>query len=247
MPGKDIVAGLSYNRQVPMTSSPYLPDPKRLRQRMVVDQLQGRGISDARVLEAMGRVPRHLFVPDVLWMSAYTDYPLSIGYGQPLSQPFFVAFMSQELETKPGMRVLEIGTGSGYQSAVLSAMGLHVVTVERVPELYENARNRFEKLGIDNVVPKLADGTLGWPSLAPYDRIIVTAGAPNIPAPLLKQLADPGIMLIPVGANRREQKFVKVVKAQRQISAKVMGNVAFVDLIGDYGWQDGQPAAVPRP
>ena len=226
-----------------MTSSPYLPDPKRLRQRMVVEQLQGRGISDVRVLEAMARVPRHLFVPDVLWMSAYTDYPLSIGYGQTISQPFVVAFMTQELETRPGMSVLEIGTGSGYQAAVLSAMGLRVITVERVPELHESAKCRFTKLGISNVMPKLADGTLGWPSEAPYDRIIVTAGAPNIPSPLLKQLADPGIMLIPVGSNRREQKFVKVVKAQQQISAKTMGKVAFVDLIGDYGWQDEQPAA----
>ena len=229
-----------------MASSPYLPDPKRLRQRMVADQLQGRGISDVRVLEAMGRVPRHLFVPDVLWMSAYTDYPLSIGYGQTISQPFVVAFMSQELETRPGMSVLEIGTGSGYQAAVLSAMGLHVVTVERVPELYESAKRRFLELSIDNVTSKLADGTLGWPLMAPYDRIIVTAGAPNIPSPLLKQLADPGIMIIPVGSNRREQKFVKVVKAQRQISAKVMGNVAFVDLIGDHGWQAEQ-SATARP
>ncbi len=213
---------------------------------MVIEQLEARGITDARVLAAMSAVPRHRFVPEVLWMSAYGDYPLSIGQGQTISRPYVVAYMSEQLDTRPGMKVLEIGTGSGYQTAVLSAMGLHVFSIERIPALHQKAQERLHGMGIRNVSLKLADGTLGWPEQAPFDRIIVTAGGPNVPPPLVKQLADPGIMIIPIGAARHEQRFVRVIKENGRIVAKARGSVAFVELVGDHGWQLPPDDAAPR-
>ena len=177
----------------------------------------------------------HLFVPEALQGRAYEDHALPIGFGQTISQPYIVAFMSQLLEAKPGMKVLEIGTGSGYQAAVLREMGLEVFTIERVRELYEAVRELFPE-GSPGIRMKLSDGTLGWRVQAPFDRIIVTAGGPNLPLPLLEQLADPGIMAIPVGRARREQKLLRVSKREGRVTARAFGNVAFVDLVGDHGW-----------
>ena len=210
------------------------PDFKRQRARMV-KLLEEQGIADEAVLAAMRTVRRHLFVPEALQGRAYEDHALPIGFGQTISQPYIVAFMSQLLEAKPGMKVLEIGTGSGYQAAVLREMGLEVFTIERVRELYEAARELFPE-GSPGIRMKLSDGTLGWRVQAPFDCIIVTAGGPNLPLPLLEQLADPGIMAIPVGRARREQKLLRVSKREGRVTARAFGNVAFVDLVGDHGW-----------
>ena len=192
-------------------------DPRRLRLRMV-RELAARGITDGRVLDAMSRVPRHLFVPEGLRSRAYEDCPLPIGYGQTISQPSTVALMSQMLETSPGMRVLEVGTGSGYQAAVLAAMGYTVYTVERLKELYQSARALLQ------------------PAAAPFDRIIVTAGGPQIPRPLLEQLAVDGIMLIPVGARPRTQRLMRIMRRQGRLCSEDLGPAVFVDLVGDHGW-----------
>lgn len=206
------------------------------RERMVREQLVARGITDAAVLNAMGATPRHLFVDEALRPKAYEDYPLPIGHGQTISQPYVVAYMSQLLEASAGMRVLEIGTGSGYQAAVLDAMGLEVYTVERLRELYFRTSSLFMRLRMLSIRMKLDDGTLGWPDAGPYDRIIVTAGGPEVPAPLVEQLADPGIMVIPVGANRAVQKLVRVHKQNGGIRREDKAAVAFVDLVGRHGW-----------
>ena len=158
---------------------------------MVKDQIEARGISDPGVLRAMRTVPRHLFVDEALQGKAYEDYPLPIGHGQTISQPYIVALMSSLLEVKPGMKVLEIGTGSGYQAAVLSEMGADVYTVERIRSLYQKARTLFSQLKYHYIKTKLDDGTMGWPEKAPFDGILVTAGGPDIPEPLLDQLAEP--------------------------------------------------------
>ena len=206
------------------------------RNRMVRDQLIARGIADDAVLRAMSEVPRHLFVEKAFIPRAYGDHPLPIGFGQTISQPYVVALMSELLEAEQGMRVLEIGTGSGYQAAVLNAMGLEVCSVERLRELYFRTSSLLMKLRYLSIRLKLDDGTLGWPEAGPYDRIIVTAGGPEIPQPLIAQLADPGIMVIPVGTDRRTQKMVRVRKAGGQMSTEEKGGVAFVDLVGRHGW-----------
>jgi len=204
---------------------------------MVQKQLVERGISDKRVLAAMGAVPRHVFLPDALYAQAYEDYPVSIGHGQTISQPYMVGLMSQVLEADADMTVLEVGTGSGYQTCVLASMGLEVFTVERVRGLYVEAREHFQRMGYRNIRWRLADGTLGWPENAPFDRIIVTAGGPDIPIPLIEQLADPGIMVIPVGETKREQRLVRVFKRDGEVTAKaIILPVSFVDLIGDHAW-----------
>lgn len=218
-----------------MLQSPNLYDPVHQRVKMVA---QWKTITDPLVLNAMRTVPRHLFVPEALRAAAYDDHPLPIGYGQTISQPYVVAKMSQRLEASQGMSVLEVGTGSGYQAAVLAAMGLTVYTVERVRELYFAARDRFQELGLRSIRMKIADGTLGWEEHSPYDRILVTAGGPEVPMPLVGQLADPGIMIIPMGAERGSQRLVRVLKKDGRVTAKAIGNVAFVDLVGDHGWQE---------
>lgn len=207
------------------------------RDRMVREQLMTRGIRDASVLAAMRKVPRHFFVESALHGKAYEDYPLPIGNGQTISQPYVVALMSQLLESKPGMHVLEIGTGSGYQAAVLSEMGLEVYSVERLRELYERTGNLLMRLRYRTVRLKLADGTEGWPESGPFDRIIVTAGGPSVPQPLLDQLADPGIMVIPVGGERRGQRLVRVRKENGVLTREAHEAVAFVDLVGSHGWR----------
>ena len=206
------------------------------RDRMVRDQLAARGITDKAVLSAMRKVPRHLFVEEALHMKAYEDYPLPIGLGQTISQPYVVAAMSQLLEASPGMRVLEIGTGSGYQAAVLSEMGLEVYSVERLRELYSRTSSLLMRLRYRTIRLKLADGTEGWAEAGPFDRIIVTAGGPVIPQPLVEQLADPGLMVIPVGEERRGQRLVLVSKENGAITHQDRDPVSFVDLVGSHGW-----------
>ena len=212
-------------------------DMKRNRERMVKQQLETRGITDLAVLAAMRSVPRHLFVQEALRAQAYEDHPLPIGHGQTISQPFIVALMSQIIEPQAGLRVLEIGTGSGYQAAVLAEMGMDVYTVERIRELHAAARDLLRTLKYRKVRLKLDDGTLGWPEAAPYDRILVTAGGPEVPLPLIEQLADPGILVIPVGASKRMQELVVVRKQGGRVVRESKGVVAFVDLVGTHGWR----------
>lgn len=212
-------------------------DPKRIRERMVREQIKARGISDPATLAAMRKVPRHLFVEEALAAQAYEDHPLPIGHGQTISQPYIVAFMTQALELKPGMKVLEVGAGSGYQSAILAEMGAQVYAIERLAPLYEATRKRLRKLGYD-VRLKLGDGTLGWTQAAPFDRILVAAGGPSPPKPLIDQLKDPGLLLIPVGAGRRTQTLRRIEKQGGQVIESDLGGVMFVDLVGEHGWSD---------
>uniref|UniRef100_A0A7C4EJT7 Protein-L-isoaspartate O-methyltransferase n=1 Tax=Fundidesulfovibrio putealis TaxID=270496 RepID=A0A7C4EJT7_9BACT len=211
-------------------------DPKRSRERMVRDQIMARGVTATRVLSVMRKVPRHLFVEEALKPQAYEDHPLPIGSGQTISQPYVVALMTQALDVQPGMKVLEIGTGSGYQTAVLAELDAVVYSVERVPELHMRAKNRLAAMGYGKVHLKLDDGTLGWPDAAPFDRILVTAGGPAIPQPYIEQLADPGLLVIPVGPERRSQQLVVLRKRDGKIARKSLGDVAFVDLVGQHGW-----------
>lgn len=211
-------------------------DPKRQRQRMVQEQIQARGVQDPAVIAAMLAVPRHLFVQEALRSQSYEDRALPIGHGQTISQPYIVARMTELLELKPGMRVLEIGTGSGYQAAVLAAMGCTVYTVERVRELYLATQSLLRSMTIRGIHAKRDDGTLGAPEAAPFDRIIVTAGGPEVPMPLVNQLEDPGILLIPVGTQKRAQKLLRLRKEKGRVTQEDMGNVVFVDLVGNHGW-----------
>jgi protein-L-isoaspartate(D-aspartate) O-methyltransferase len=203
---------------------------------MVEDQLIRRGIHDPKTLEAMRQVPRHLFVEDALQNQAYADFPLPIGRGQTISQPFIVALMTQALGLQGHESILEIGTGSGYQAAILSLICEKVYTVERIDTLLVNARSIFDKLHYLNILTKLDDGTNGWPEYAPYDVIIVTAGGPKLPEPLLDQLADPGRLVIPVG-DRGVQNLQLITKKDGSITEKTIEYVRFVNLIGSHGWQ----------
>jgi protein-L-isoaspartate(D-aspartate) O-methyltransferase len=207
------------------------------RDRMVREQIAARGIADNLVMEAMRRVPRHLFVEEALRGQAYEDYPLPLGFGQTISQPYVVAVMSSLLQAIPGQRVLEIGTGSGYQAAVLAEMGLEVHSVERLPELYRRTGDLLIRLKYRGIKLKLADGSAGWPEAAPFDRIIVTAGGPAVPPPLVEQLADPGRMVLPVGSHRGGQHLALICKEDGEIRESTKGErVAFVDLVGSHGW-----------
>lgn len=207
------------------------------RQRMVKEQLIARGINDENVLRAMAAVPRHLFVNEALYSTAYEDRPLPIACGQTISQPYTVALMCQMLMAEKGMKVLEIGTGSGYQAAVLREMGLKVFSVERIKELYTNTKSLLTaKLGYSDMQLFLSDGTLGLDLFAPYDRIIVAAGGPSIPEALKSQLADNGIMLIPVGKEKMTQNLIRVFKIGSSCREENLGTTTFVDLIGKQGW-----------
>jgi len=183
------------------------------RRRMVEEQLRARDIEDPRVLDAMGRVPRHLFVPAALRFRAYADHPLPIGSGQTISQPYIVALMTQLAEIEPDDAVLEIGTGSGYQAAVLSEIAKEVYTIEIVPELADTARTRLAELGYKDVTVRTGDGYLGWKEKAPFDAILVTAAAPEVPPPLVEQLAPGGILVIPVGPQSQVQSLLRIEKA----------------------------------
>lgn len=213
-----------------------MKDYLKTRERMVREQLQPRGIYDQRVLDAMQTVPRHVFVEDALQAQAYSDFPLPIGEGQTISQPFIVALMTQTLALQGHEKVLEIGTGCGYQTAVLAQLCDQVYTVERIKKLMARARINLDKARCFNALGKMDDGTMGWPEHAPYDAIIVTAGGPEIPEALIEQLADPGIMVIPVG-DRICQQLTTVVKKDGQVSFETGESVKFVNLIGAQGWK----------
>ena len=205
------------------------------RERMIEEQLVPRGIGDPRVLEAMRQVPRHLFVEDAMQAHAYGDFPLPIGSGQTISQPYIVALMTEALQLKGTERVLEIGTGSGYQAAILSRLCLRVYTIERIDALVGRARKVFDRLRYHNIVSRIDDGTEGWAAEAPFDGILVTAGGPRIPDPLLAQLADPGGLVIPVG-DQGVQDLQLVEKRDGGLTVRTIEQVRFVDLIGAYGW-----------
>ncbi len=212
-------------------------DYKSLRQRMVKDQLITRGISDERVLAVFYKVEREKFVPSDLRQDAYGDFPLSIGQGQTISQPYMVALMTQSLELKGCERVLEIGTGSGYQTAILAELSEEVYSVERIKSLAQKAESLLKKLGYSRVKIFVSDGTMGWEEFAPYDRILVTAGAKQVPQPLINQLKDEGIMVIPVG-NIYSQELKVIRKKKRRVRSATVERCVFVPLIGKYGWSE---------
>ncbi len=206
------------------------------RQEMVKHQIAGRGLKDERLLAAFEAVPRHLFVPEEYRHQAYADSPLPIGYGQTISQPYIVAFMTHLLDLKGHERVLEVGTGSGYQAAILAHLAAEVHTVEIIPELYEQARRVLAELGYQNVHCHLADGSLGWPEVAPYDSILVTAAAPAAPQTLLNQLAEGGRLVIPVG-GRAYQELEVWQRVKGKFKQRTSLGVAFVPLRGKHGWR----------
>lgn len=209
---------------------------QKQRQRLVETQLERRGINNKAVLKVFNEVPRHKFVPDRLKGSAYDDRPLPIGQDQTISQPYIVAEMIQALEPEAGDNMLEIGIGSGYAAAILSRLVAGVHGVERLPELAEEAEERFAELGYDNVEIHVGDGTKGWPESAPYDGILVSAAAPEIYEGLIDQLTDDGNLVIPVG-RRTVQTLYQVKKDEEgNISKKSLGGVRFVPLIGEEGW-----------
>jgi protein-L-isoaspartate(D-aspartate) O-methyltransferase len=215
------------------------PEFDRLRRAMVERQIRARGVVDPEVLRAMNEVPRERFVPEDLAALAYADSPLPIGEEQTISQPYIVAAMTEALEPSPGDRVLEIGTGSGYQAAILARLVSRVYTIERLPELANAARARLKGLGFTNVDVLTADGTLGWPEHAPYDGIVVTAGAPHVPAALKRQLREGGRLVIPVGPYPRMQELVRVRRTGKDSwESEYLGGVMFVPLIGEEGWRE---------
>jgi protein-L-isoaspartate(D-aspartate) O-methyltransferase len=212
-------------------------DYRLARERMVKTQLIPRGISNQRVLEAMAKVHRHLFVEEGLIGEAYNDHPLPIGHKQTISQPYIVALMTEALELAGTEKTLEIGTGSGYQTAILAELSKAVYTVERVEPLLVKSKELLRELGYTNIQFKVADGTIGWKEFAPYDAVMVTAGAPRMPQPLLDQLADGGRMVIPIG-NRLSQDLIRVKRDKNRFLEKDLGGCRFVDLIGNHGWHE---------
>ena len=213
------------------------PDYRLAREKMVRGQLIPRGIEDQRVLDAMSKIPRDRFVDEALAGEAYNDHPLPIGHKQTISQPYMVALMTEALELKGDEKVLEIGTGSGYQTAILAQLAEKVYTVERIRVLMVKARTLLAELECNNVLFKAYDGTLGWQEHAPYDAIMVTAGAPGIPEPLLEQLAEGGRLLIPIG-DRSSQVLMRITKKNGKYLQENLGGCRFVDLIGLHGWKD---------
>jgi protein-L-isoaspartate(D-aspartate) O-methyltransferase len=207
------------------------------RERMVADQLRARGITDPRVLTAMGRVPRHRFVEEALAARAYGDYPLPIGEKQTISQPYMVALMTQALELAGGERVLEVGTGSGYQTAILAELAGKVYSIERIRSLADRARAMLEELGYYNVLIRVGDGTLGWREESPFDAILVTAAAPEVPAPLVEQLKPGGRLVIPVGGSTAQVLKCLVKEADGPVRESELVGCVFVKLVGEQGWQ----------
>ena len=213
-------------------------DQAQRRELMVRDQIAARGIRDERVLAAMRAVPRHHFVREHLAAQAYGDHALPIGSGQTISQPYVVARMTELLAVEPEHSVLEIGTGSGYQTAILARLARRVISIERKDELVRQAIVRMRELGLDNVKIQTFDGTVGWSELAPYDRILVTAGAPSLPKPLLDQLAAPGILVIPEGERLGQRLVVYRKDAAGEVSREEGEQVVFVPLVGRHGWAE---------
>lgn len=211
-------------------------DYQILRKRMVQEQLIPRGIKDPRVLEVFSKLERHKFVPENLTESAYGDFPVSIGQGQTISQPYIVALMTECLNLSGQEKVLEIGTGSGYQAAILAELAKEVYTIERFEPLAQRAQNIFNELGYTNIKVRVADGTLGWPEAGPYDRIIITAASPRIPLPLTEQLKENGKMVLPLGETFSQVLTVVEKKQGRLDSIQVCGCV-FVPLVGKYGYK----------
>ena len=211
---------------------------ERRRDEMVRKQIEARGVTDPKVLAAIRNVPRHLFVSEALIDQAYGDFPLPIGEQQTISQPYIVAEMTQALQLSEDDRVLEIGTGSGYQAAVIAEIVFRVYTVERIHSLFVKTRKLFDDLSYHNIVTRYSDGTLGWKDESPFDAIIVTAGAPSIPQLLVSQLAVGGRMVIPVG-NQFSQDLTKIYKDEHGIRQTNLGGCRFVKLVGEYGWKVG--------
>ena len=208
----------------------------RKRDRMIEEQIRARGIRDRSVLATMRKVPRHRFVEEALRDRSYLDKALPIGEKQMISQPFIVALMSAALELRGGERVLELGTGSGYQTAILAELAETIFTVERLPGLARQGRQRLERLGYYNVLVQIGDGTIGWSEHAPFDAIIVTAAGPKVPRPLLEQLAVGGRLVMPIGTGD-EQVLIRIWRDEGGFREEELGTCHFVPLIGRYGWE----------
>ena len=209
---------------------------ERERERMVEDQLVRRGITDARVLQAMRTVPRHRFVEEALRERAYGDHALPIGEQQTISQPYIVALMTSLLSLTGGEKVLEVGTGSGYQTGVLSELARRVCSIERLAPLATRARTLLESLGVTNVWIRVGNGTLGWPDEAPFDRILIAAGGPGVPPPLFDQLVEGGRMVLPIG-NAGGQTLTLIERVGGQMRTRTFGDCMFVPLVGKYAWE----------
>ncbi len=211
-------------------------DYKHARERMIKTQLIPRGITDQRVLQAIAKVHRHVFIEEIITGEAYSDHPLPIGHKQTISQPYIVALMTQILKLKGTEKVLEIGTGSGYQTAILAELSQKVYTIERIRPLMERARFLLNSLDYTNILFKSYDGTLGWQEFAPYGAIMVTAGAPQIPENLIDQLAEGGRMVVPVG-GKTSQELIEIIRMKTGYRTVKRGGCRFVDLIGAHGWK----------
>ena len=205
------------------------------RSRMVEEQIKARGLTDERLLAAFRKVPRHLFVPRELQAEAYEDHPLPIASGQTISQPYIVALMISRLRLQGHERVLEIGSGSGYQTALLAELALEVFSVERLPELLRQVKERLDQLRYLNVHLSAGNGTLGWPKHAPYNAILVSAAAPEVPAPLVEQMAEGGRMILPIGPSSA-QRLNEIENRRGSITRREIAGCVFVPLIGRYGW-----------
>lgn len=203
---------------------------------MVREQIEAAGITNPEILAAMLAVPRHLFVPEAMAAHAYDPTALPIGDGQTISKPYAVARMTASLEIFSGARVLEVGAGSGYQAAVLAAMGCTVFCIERLPALYRATVARLRQMGLRDIHVHRGDGTLGLPQAAPFERVLVSAGGPEVPKPLLDQLASDGLMIIPVGERPRSQRLLRFRKTRGRVFSEDLGPAEFVDLVGDHGW-----------
>lgn len=210
---------------------------KRQREEMLKRQIVARGITDEKVISAMRNVPRHLFVSEALSDQAYGDFPLPIGEQQTISQPYIVAEMTQALELSKDDRVLEIGTGSGYQAAIIAQIAYRVYTIERIHSLLLKARSLFDGLLYHNIITRYSDGTTGWADESPFDAIIITAGAPKIPETLVNQLAMGGRMAIPVG-DQYSQELIKLHRDKNGIQQTSLGGCRFVKLVGEHGWRE---------
>ncbi|MDD5255188.1 MAG: protein-L-isoaspartate(D-aspartate) O-methyltransferase [Candidatus Omnitrophica bacterium] len=213
-------------------------DYQKLRERMVEEQIRSRGITDARVIDALRKVKRHAFIPEALINSAYEDHPVPIGEGQTISQPYIVALMSESLRLTGNEKVLEVGTGSGYQAAVLAELAKEVYSIERIASLQTRAESLLAELGYRTVHLKSGDGTLGWPQEAPFERIIITAAAAKVPPALIEQLAEGGLLIAPIGEDRLSQILTLIEKKGATLISTPVCGCVFVPLIGKHGLKD---------